>query len=253
MNTLDRETVKNAFNAYTENYNASDPKIKLKIAHTYRVANLCERIADTVPSADKDLAWLSGMLHDVGRFEQVKRYNTFSDADSVDHAAFGADLLFKEHLIDSFGTFDKDCVDILETAIRNHNRFRIEEGLSDEYMTYCRILRDADKIDIFRVNTETPLEEIYNVTSEELKQAAVSDAVKNGFKEKRALIRNERKTPADILVGHICLVHELEYPISVKIAWEQGYLDQLLQFRSDNEETNEWFAYMRSALSQQGK
>ena len=33
---------------------------------------------------------------------------------------------------------------------------------------YCNILRDADKIDILRVNVETPLEDIYNVTTAEL-------------------------------------------------------------------------------------
>ena len=71
---LDRESVNKRFADYTDNYNSSDPKIKLKIDHTYRVADLCERIAMTAPGADKDLAWLSGMLHDIGRFEQVRRY-----------------------------------------------------------------------------------------------------------------------------------------------------------------------------------
>lgn len=49
---------------------------------------MCERIAKAAGMCayDVELAWLSGMLHDVGRFEQIKRYNTFSDADSVDHA-----------------------------------------------------------------------------------------------------------------------------------------------------------------------
>ena len=70
----------------------------------YRVAALCERIAKAAGMCayDVELAWLSGMLHDVGRFEQIKRYNTFSDADSVDHAKFGADLLFKDGLISTF-------------------------------------------------------------------------------------------------------------------------------------------------------
>ena len=36
------------------------------------------------------------MLHDIGRFEQIKRYGTFNDSKSVDHGEFGADLLFKE-------------------------------------------------------------------------------------------------------------------------------------------------------------
>ncbi|MCR4787294.1 MAG: HD domain-containing protein, partial [Lachnospiraceae bacterium] len=91
---MDREKTEKTFAGYTEGYDSSDPKIKLKIDHTYRVAALCERIANTVPGVDAELAWLSGMLHDIGRFEQVRRYGTFSDADSVDHAQFGADLLF---------------------------------------------------------------------------------------------------------------------------------------------------------------
>jgi len=84
---IDRERVKNTFAEYTSGYNATDPKIKLKIDHTYRVAELCELIARNLKldEYETDVAWLTGMLHDVGRFEQIKRYNTFNDAQSVDH------------------------------------------------------------------------------------------------------------------------------------------------------------------------
>ena len=245
---MNKAAVEKAFASYTQNYDPDDPKIKLKINHTYRVADLCERIARTVPGADTDLAWLMGMLHDIGRFEQVRRYGTFMDAKSVDHAAFGADLLFTEGLIGAFGDYDERTLDILEKSIRNHNRFRIEEGLTDEYAAYCRILRDADKIDILRVSTETPLEEIYNVSTDELRKSAVTEAVKKGFMERSAILRSGRLTAADILVSHICLVFELEYPISTRIAREQGYLDQLLAFESDNEDTKAWFEYMRQNM-----
>lgn len=248
MKDLNREKTKNAFAGYTEGYDPSDPKIKLKIDHTYRVAALCERIAKTVPGVDPELAWLSGMLHDIGRFEQVRRYGTFSDAKSVDHAKFGADLLFNEGLLEMFGEFDKDDIDILETAIRNHNKYRIDEDVPDEIKVYCRILRDADKIDIFRVNIDTPMEDIYNVTTEELVNSPVSEAVKRGFLEKHAVLRSEKTTPADHLVGHICLVYELEYPISLAIAKEQGYVDRLLEFESKNEDTARWFAHMRENI-----
>ena len=101
---IDRERVKNTFAEYTSGYNATDPKIKLKIDHTYRVAELCELIARDLKldEYETDVAWLTGMLHDVGRFEQIRRYNTFNDAQSVDHANFGANLLFKEGLIDTY-------------------------------------------------------------------------------------------------------------------------------------------------------
>lgn len=168
---IDRERVKNTFAEYTSGYNATDPKIKLKIDHTYRVAELCELITRDLKldEYETDVAWLTGMLHDVGRFEQIKRYNTFNDAQSVDHANFGADLLFKEGLIDTYvdGFHDDKYGVIVENAIRNHSAFRIDERLDEYTVMFCNILRDADKVDIFRVNVDTPAEDIYNVTTED--------------------------------------------------------------------------------------
>lgn len=244
---MNRTRIKQTFAEYTSKYNASDPKIKLKIDHTYRVAALAERIAKTVTdvSIDTDLAWAMGMLHDIGRFEQVKRYGTFVDSESVDHAALGISILFDEGLLDSFGDFSEKERELIRISIANHNKFRIPEGMDDLTTAYCNILRDADKIDILRVNCDTPLEDIYNVTTEELKKAAVSEEVKKGFLERHTVLRSLKHTPVDNLVGHICLVFELVYPVSTQIAKEQGYVDKLLQFDSDNPDTNAWIAYMR--------
>ena len=121
-NVLDREKIRCVFDRYVSKYNAYDPKIKLKIDHTYRVADLAETIANEV-RVDADLAWLCGMLHDIGRFEQVKRYNTFTDALSVDHAEFGADLLFKNGLIDRFDlNLSQQELLILEVSVRYHSK-----------------------------------------------------------------------------------------------------------------------------------
>ena len=93
---INRKKVLNSFAEYTSNYNISDSKIKLKAEHTYRVAGLCDRIARSLElsACDTDLAWLIGILHDVGRFEQIKRFCTFSDADSIDHAHYAVNILF---------------------------------------------------------------------------------------------------------------------------------------------------------------
>ena len=145
---------------------------------------------------ETDVAWLTGMLHDVGRFEQIKCYNTFNDAQSVDHANFGADLLFKEGLIDTYvdGFHDDKYGVIVENAIRNHSAFRIDERLDEYTVMFCNILRDADKVDIFRVNVDTPAEDIYNVTTEELKNSQVSPEVMAAFDERHAVLRSCKKT-----------------------------------------------------------
>lgn len=251
---IDRERVKNTFAEYTSGYNATDPKIKLKIDHTYRVAELCELIARDLKldEYETDVAWLTGMLHDVGRFEQIKRYNTFNDAQSVDHANFGADLLFKEGLIDTYvGGFHDDKYGIIvENAIRNHSAFRIDERLDEYTVMFCNILRDADKVDIFRVNVDTPAEDIYNVTTEELKNSQVSPEVMAAFDERHAVLRSCKKTAVDHVAGHIALTFELVYPISLQIAKERGYLDKMMAFESDNEITGKQFKEIRAKLNE---
>lgn len=134
---IERERVRETFREYTDAYDATDEKIKLKIDHTYRVAELCERIAkaEQMEKTEVDLAWLLGMLHDVGRFEQLRRYGTFSDADSIDHAALGADILFGGPLSAGKGlirTYVDDAAEdeVIETAIRVHSAYRIPEGLA---------------------------------------------------------------------------------------------------------------------------
>lgn len=247
-----KQYIEERFREYTDAYDASDVKIKLKIDHTYRVAALCERIACSLDLAKEDvlLAWICGMLHDIGRFEQVKRYGTFIDSESVDHATFGADLLFLEGLYEQIipDQYPPGEKALIEKAIRAHNRFRIPEGLSEREQLFARILRDADKIDILRVNYETPIEEIYNTTIEDFKKADVSEDVKQAFRERRCAKRHDKTTSIDHLVGHVCLIFELEFPESLKIVREQGYVWKLLEFASDNPKTEEWFSYMRSEM-----
>ena len=192
------------------------------------------------------MCWLCGMLHDIGRFEQVRRYHTFVDADSVDHASLSCEILFEEGLITAFAPdLDAESIRLVKTAIQCHSLYRLPASLTDDEVMYCNVLRDADKIDIFRVNCDTPPEEIYNVTSEDLRNAGVTPEVKDCFLKHTAVRRDLRKTSIDYLVGHICLVFELVYPLSREIAREQGYVERMLSFRSNNPETEDWFETMR--------
>lgn len=295
---INRKNVINAFAEYVRNYDPSDEKIKLKIDHTYRVAGLCQRIAESLglSEPDVDIAWLLGMLHDIGRFEQIRRFGTFNDAQSVDHAEFGADLLFKEGLIRKFaeGYYEecelarsgneeagqaysrqkdcqKDCKEdcdegklnseqvkcnegklagLLELAIRQHNKYRVKEGLTDKELMFCNILRDADKVDIFKVNAEVPMEIIYDVTTEELKNGIITKEVLESFYRKETVLKSLRKSAVDHIVGHISLLFELVYPESYRQAKEQGYVYKLLDFKSDVPEVDVEFGRMREYLDE---
>lgn len=247
--TIDRARALRAFADYVRPYNAADPKVRLKIAHTERVAALCERIARSEGWSEPEicLGWLCGLLHDVGRFEQLRRFGTFDDARSIDHAAASAAVLFEGGAIRDY--IEDPAEDaLLRTAVATHSLYRLPEGLDARTLAFCNLVRDADKVDILRVNVETPMEDIYNVSREALRQSPVTPAVVNAFYEHHAVRRNLKQHPADHAVGHASLVFELVYPESLRAVWEQGYIFQLLDFATDNPETARTFAALRAHM-----
>lgn len=235
---MNRKRLTDAFESYTSNYNLDDPNIYLKYVHTGKVAENCECIAKSLGLSEEeiDLAWEIGMLHDIGRFEQLRRFDTFFDHLSIDHAQFGADLLFLEGLMEQFDdTYENDV--LIEKAVRYHSLYRLPENLTEKERLFCQIIRDADKVDIYRANYETGLDVVYHVTKEELKESLITPEVYEVFCEERAIPRDIRKTVADNLVGHVALSFELVYPKSRELAAEQGYLWKLLETEFSDPQT----------------
>lgn len=251
MVNIDRKKAEQVFADYVENYNSKDEKVRLKIEHTYRVALLCEQIAKSAGCTEYEveLAWLTGLLHDVGRFEQLRNFGTFNDAESIDHAAYGADILFKEGKIRDYIESDEED-ELIENAVRFHSAYRLPESFDERTKKFSNILRDADKVDILKVNVDFPLEEIYNVSTEELRNAEVTKAVMESLKEKHATLRSLKRTSVDHVVGHISLVFELVYPESLRVVKEQGYLEELLSFESWNERTRGQFRKIREIMEE---
>ncbi len=236
---MNREQAIGVFKEYTDHYDSKDTKVLLKIEHSYRVCDIALQIASSVFSDDKDieLAWFMGLLHDIGRFEQLRRYGTFLDAHSIDHAELGADILFKDGVIDSFpveGLTDSlpDWRQIAETAVRMHNKYALSEDMDPEMKNYCDILRDADKCDIFRViMTEPPyLERNQRILSGSAdgSVSAASEEVMRFVKEHRCVAKELVKTDFEGLICQSCMAFELACPISRDIVYEQGYLHKLL-------------------------
>ncbi len=229
---MDRAKAAKIFDTYVSNYDRDNPKIFLKALHSYKVAEISARIAQSLDRDQLvDFAWLLGLLHDIGRFEQVRTYNTFIDSQSVDHAELGADILFRDGLISSFPTetLPEGWQKTAETAIRQHNKLALPKGLDGYTKTLSNILRDADKVDIFRVLVEIPYAERNGgrapIGSGE---SDLSPEVMKCVKQHRCVPSNVRKTVFDSRVSHCCLAFELVYEESRKIAKEQGYLKKLL-------------------------
>lgn len=243
---IDRERARAAFLAYVAPYDPANPRIALKVSHTLHVADLCDRIAREQgwPASDVDLAWLCGLLHDMGRFEQVRRWNTFRDAASCSHAKLGASVLFGEREClgepvpagtPAFGTprirdfIDSSAEDaVIRTAVELHSDYRLPRDLDPRTRAFTELVRDADKIDILRtVDADTP-ETILGCDADELLASSLSPEATQAFDTRCCMLRDDRSQPADFLVSFACFAFELAYPQSRGIMREQGYATALL-------------------------
>jgi hypothetical protein len=154
MNQDDLHRLKNWFADYVSSYktgNADDDyNIILKEDHTLRVCKEVLYLGEAMELIDNDMkiAETMALLHDVGRFEQYRRFKTFSDAKSVDHAQFSISIIKEENVLDSF---DAAETDLIIRSISYHNRMYLPEDETEKCLFFSRILRDADKIDIWKV------------------------------------------------------------------------------------------------------
>ena len=140
---LDINNAEKQFKEYLKNFDTENEKNKLKIVHTYGVVKASEYIARDLNLSEEDiyLAKLIALLHDIGRFKQIKLYDNFIDnMENNDHADYGVKILFEENLIRKFIEDDK-YDDIIYKAIFNHNKYKIEEGLNEKELLHAKLVK----------------------------------------------------------------------------------------------------------------
>lgn len=137
------------FTKYVNNYDMNDENIRLKYNHSIRVMELSRKYAQILGFNDEDiyLATLIGLLHDIGRFEQLRVYHSYNDRETIDHAEYGIEQLFDKGLIKNF-TKDEKYYDIIKYAIKYHNKFKLPVCDNERMMMHAKLIRDVDKIDI---------------------------------------------------------------------------------------------------------
>ncbi len=227
------EAAKNVFLSYAKQYDTENILIRHKIEHTFRVAELSKNYAKALSQSreDVDFAWLLGLLHDIGRFEQARRYGTFVDSQSTDHAELSADILFKDGLINSFPTegLPKNWRMIAETAVRLHNKLSLPDNLDNRTKFFSQLLRDADKTDIFRVIADIPFKDrAGNSLASFQETGKASPEVMNCVLEHRCVPKRLVRSRFEGRIMHCCMAFELVYKISRLTVRKEGFLLSLL-------------------------
>ena len=242
---IDLQKARIAFKEYLSNFdNQDNPGFNLKVVHTYHVVDNAVMISKKqgLSEEDTNLAALIGILHDIGRFDELKNLKKF-DSVGNDHAMFASKILFEEGLITNFIDTDK-YNNIIKKAIENHNKKQIEDGLSDKELLHAKIIRDADKLDNYRVKQEERIENIFPGivnNKEELENSLISDNVYNSVMKEECVDIKDRKYPLDYWICVLAFTFDLNFKETLSIVKENNYIDILIDrfnYKNSKEKMN---------------
>jgi hypothetical protein len=226
--------MKDWFEEYLCRYDSDDTtvqkNINLKAEHTRRVCLAIQDIGGSLELSKNDLclAELCGLLHDIGRFEQYRRYGTFADYRSENHAMLGVKEIQNSRVL---ARLDPATANIVIRAVECHNHVSLPEGESARCLFFIKLLKDADKVDIWRVVTEyyRDAESNRNRTIEldlpdvDGVSAPVYEALMNG----RLAQMTDLKTLQDFKLLQIGWIYDINFPRTFQIVRENKYLEAI--------------------------
>lgn len=231
---LDIEKIKKEFIKYTENYNLRDEMLKNKQQHSIRVMEINRDIAIRLKLTQEeiDIATLIGLLHDIARFEQYKRYGTFKDRESIDHGDYAIEIL-KTELRKYIETDQYD--EIIKKAIKNHNKYEIEKGLTEKELVFAKMIRDADKIDIFYESVEIFWKGKEQIVEKSKITPDVLEQLKNKSQIKRGMSQN---TEINQIIFVIAFIFDINFEESFEIIRQKDYINKILnRYNMSDEQT----------------
>lgn len=223
-----------SFKKYASTFYCEDnfinENIDLKINHTLRVCEIMNRLTVSLNLDEKNkfLSFLIALYHDLGRFKQMATFRTFSDKKSENHALLSVKELEETKFIDFLDYEDKQ---IVFQSIVNHNKFKIDmDNLSTDMVLFCKLIRDADKLDIFKVITDYYLVR-YEKSNEAIElhfieEGEISEHIIEDIFNKRLSNNLYIKNAFDMRLLRIGWVFDLNFPCSYLIFKENNYLEK---------------------------
>ncbi len=244
MTDTQLQSYKSWFNEYVRSFYSSAPdeqkNILLKEQHSL---NVCRDIRDIAKSLDLsegriNLAEATALFHDIGRFEQLKKYKTFRDSISINHGILGADILSEIKILEVLPEKEKQ---IILQAVKYHNAIKIPVIKDDEVILHLRLIRDADKLDIWRIFKS------YFLYKEDMGSAAGlglpdtlgynSNLLKNIY-SKKIISLSEIANQNDFKIMMISWIFDLNFKLSFGLFKSRRYIEILSTIQQTDEVSN---------------
>lgn len=222
------------FKHHTATYLCGNPHydrdIQLKQAHTGRVAGHILHLGRSIhlPDTDLNLAAASAWLHDLGRFEQYRRFQTFNDRQSVNHAHLSVREAVRHRVLQGCARSEQR---LILGAVAFHNAAAVPARFNPRARLFMRLLRDADKLDIWKVVLDyyqrreqepNPTIELGLPNTPDISPGVLEAILQHTFVKAKDI-----KTLNDFKMMQISWVFDLNFQAAFQVAAEQCIIDRL--------------------------
>ncbi len=229
--------------------------ILLKEQHTERTCKEILLLAHAHDLSEDDLllAETAALFHDIGRFPQWKDHATFIDSESRDHALLGLEVLIANRVL---LRISPDRRQVVYEAIRNHNLGKLPRSLSAQKLLFSRLLRDADKLDIWRLIIMQQREHSHlletlagNIPASNTYSREIVATLKQGKSSDFGYVRNRN----DMRLIRLGWVFDLNFAASCRQVLERRYIEELCSRLPANEEIQDlqeqFISYLQNRVS----
>jgi len=257
MTEKDTNFFKNWFLDFCKSFytnNQDDLKnIKLKEIHTFKVCENILKIAKSLKLEEEKIliAETVALFHDIGRFPQYQKYKTFRDSESVNHGILGAETLKKAKILDRLNEPTKSMI---VKSVIFHNAFSIPKQEDEQTLLFIKLVRDADKLDIWRVFLdyfEGPVESRANAITLGLPDTSEysKEVIEHIFRKETAP-HLEVKTVNDFKLLQLSWIFDLNFAPSVRIMKERNYVNRLISHLPQTKEIQEVKVFINKYIEQ---
>ncbi|MCF8011926.1 MAG: HD domain-containing protein [Clostridiales bacterium] len=256
MNKEELQYYHNWFASYVKDFytgnSKTDTAIKLKEEHTYRVCSNINDIGKSLDLAAKDLhmAEAIALFHDIGRFRQFFHYGTYNDARSEDHGELGKQVLDETGIL-SYLAEDKQ--EIILEAVRHHNKRCLPESLPDKTLLFLKMVRDADKIDIFEVfcryysNSSSELDGILEIGLPDT--PGYSKILIKNLLQEQICNFEDVKNSNDKKLLQLSWIYDLNFNFALQEIARRGHIEKLIKTLPDTKEIQEVYSCLQNYIN----
>lgn len=205
--------------------------IELKIDHTYRVKEATFQIGSQLSLSENEmlLAETMALFHDLGRFLQYKRYKTYKDSISENHAVLSVSELKKHKVLEVLSCSERE---LIYTTILHHNIAKLPDELHEKERFFCGLLRDADKVDILNVVTHY-YEEKHEVENKAIQLELddcndISDNIVSCFLRREIIMVGDMKYVNDFKLMQLAWINDLNFFPALQLILKAKYFQRIV-------------------------